>query len=137
MKLAEEEFGYSDQNPDNITWDEYKKFKEKSGRKADYKYYCKHYGKDKKTIPLPENEPIVELIYKYLGLYKDGMGGINSHGLLLSFDLEGINKRVRPIYTTKLIAYLTEISKQQNDDVKTYKEPKDGKECQDRSNSKR
>jgi len=79
----------------------------------------------------------MNLIYNYLGLYRDGMGGINSHGIWLSFDLEGINKKVRPVYLLKLIAYIAETSKQSMKDVDTFKEPTDGEKHQDKSDSKR
>ena len=108
--LAEIEFG-DENNIDSIKWEEYKKFKEKLGKEADYNYFCKHYSpvdtKLKKV--LPENEPILDLIFKYLGIYYDGMGGISSYGIISTLEIEGVDKRVRGIYITKIISFVSKV----------------------------
>jgi len=69
----------------------------------------------------------MDLIAKYLGFYRDGMGGLNSHGVWLSFDLENINKRVRSVYITKITAFIVEMVEQQKKEVDTFKkDPKNG-----------
>ncbi len=80
----------------------------------------------------------MNLIFNYLGLYFDGMGGINSHGIKMSFDLEGISNNVRKIYITKIIAYTKEATSQQNKERDTFnKDTEYGKERKSQPKGKR
>lgn len=73
---------------------------------------------------MPEDEPVIDLIYKYFSMYVSGEGGINSHGIMSSFDLEGIDNRVRGIYTTKLLIFINEVVNQQHKNTDTMKPKK-------------
>ena len=78
------------------------------GKDASYKEYTKQYGRqDLPPVILEENSIVIDIVYKYFNILLDGMGSINSSGIISVLELEGINKKVRGIYLQKIIHYVT------------------------------
>jgi len=56
---------------------------------------------------LPENEHIIDIVTNYYNMLIDGMGGINTVGIIKILELEDVDRREMPILLQKISYYLS------------------------------
>jgi hypothetical protein len=57
---------------------------------------------------IPENYEVMDLISRYMNYFVDGMGGLNTNGILNIIDLENVSEKIKTIYKIQyyIVSYM-------------------------------